>query len=260
VVNDFSQHRFAVQLGEMWATRAKRCQAMDGAPDGDPVVVGVNTCGSAGRLAGGDAIDERLQGSCTPVSDGALFLLVALGPEQKCISMRELGAIFDVGEAGDLYAFNRVFDVPLGLADALDQVVVTAPDDLCADAFDSWGNGRRSTAAMPASRAIALRLGGPPAKWRLVTRFSPAPRRSCWRPSLSMTPIAPDSRCPRTAPEQRERRSSASTPRTNAGLARDAGFNGTRYVAGASLAERYFANRTDGLRPSSGEDLLVATI
>ena len=43
-------------------------------------------------------------------------------------------------------------------------------------------------------------------------------------------------------------------------LARDAGFNGTRYVAGASLAERYFANRTGGLRPSSGEDLLVATI
>jgi hypothetical protein len=32
------------------------------------------------------------------------------------------------------------------------------------------------------------------------------------------------------------------------------------YVAGASLAERYFADRTDGLRPSSGEDLLVATI
>jgi hypothetical protein len=31
-------------------------------------------------------------------------------------------------------------------------------------------------------------------------------------------------------------------------------------VAGASLAERYFAYRTDGLRPSSGEDLLVATI
>jgi hypothetical protein len=30
--------------------------------------------------------------------------------------------------------------------------------------------------------------------------------------------------------------------------------------SGASLAERYCANRTDGLRPSSGEDLLVATI
>jgi hypothetical protein len=43
-------------------------------------------------------------------------------------------------------------------------------------------------------------------------------------------------------------------------LARDAGFNGTRGAAGASVAERYFADRTDGLRPSSGEDLLVATI
>ena len=75
-----------------------------------------------------------------------------------------------------------------------------------------------------------------------------------------MTPIAPDSRWPRTAPEQ------AGTPFISfytpamLALARDAGFNGTRYVAGAPLAERYFANRTDGLRPSSGEDLLVATI
>ena len=43
-------------------------------------------------------------------------------------------------------------------------------------------------------------------------------------------------------------------------LARGAGFDGTRYVAGASLAERYFADRIDGLRPCSGEDLLVATI
>jgi hypothetical protein len=30
--------------------------------------------------------------------------------------------------------------------------------------------------------------------------------------------------------------------------------------SGASLAERYCAKRTDGLRPSSGADLLVATI
>ncbi len=42
-------------------------------------------------------------------------------------------------------------------------------------------------------------------------------------------------------------------------LARDVGFNHARHVAGSSLAERYFADRTDGLRPSSGEDLLVAS-
>ncbi|WP_312029814.1 hypothetical protein [Rhodococcus opacus] len=41
-------------------------------------------------------------------------------------------------------------------------------------------------------------------------------------------------------------------------LAREAGFDGAQHVAGTSLAERYFADRSDGLRPSSGEDLLVA--
>ena len=41
-------------------------------------------------------------------------------------------------------------------------------------------------------------------------------------------------------------------------LAREAGFQDTRHVPGTSLAERYFAGRADGLRPSSGEDLLVA--
>jgi hypothetical protein len=42
-------------------------------------------------------------------------------------------------------------------------------------------------------------------------------------------------------------------------LAREAGFKDAQHVSGRVLAERYFAGRTDGLRPSSGEDLLVAT-
>ncbi len=41
-------------------------------------------------------------------------------------------------------------------------------------------------------------------------------------------------------------------------MARDAGFAGVRHVPGSSLAERYFSGRDDGLRPSSGEDLVVA--
>jgi hypothetical protein len=43
-------------------------------------------------------------------------------------------------------------------------------------------------------------------------------------------------------------------------MAREAGVKDAQHVSGTVLAERYFANRTDGLRPSSGEDLLVATI
>ncbi|GAA4492088.1 class I SAM-dependent methyltransferase [Actinoallomurus oryzae] len=49
------------------------------------------------------------------------------------------------------------------------------------------------------------------------------------------------------------------TPEEMLAAARDAGFAAVRHVAGASLAERYFAGRADGLRPASGEDLLVAT-
>ncbi|MER6308521.1 class I SAM-dependent methyltransferase [Streptomyces sp. NPDC001657] len=49
------------------------------------------------------------------------------------------------------------------------------------------------------------------------------------------------------------------TPQEMLALAREAGFKDARHVPGAALAERYFAERTDGLRPSSGESLLLAT-
>ncbi|WP_405736170.1 class I SAM-dependent methyltransferase [Streptomyces sp. NBC_01537] len=49
------------------------------------------------------------------------------------------------------------------------------------------------------------------------------------------------------------------TPQRMLALAREAGLADAHHVSGALLAERYFADRTDGLRPSSGEDLLLAT-
>ncbi|KPM53892.1 methyltransferase [Frankia sp. CcI49] len=42
-------------------------------------------------------------------------------------------------------------------------------------------------------------------------------------------------------------------------MAREAGFKDVRHIPGTALAERYFTGRPDGLRPSSGEDVLVAT-
>ena len=42
-------------------------------------------------------------------------------------------------------------------------------------------------------------------------------------------------------------------------MARDAGFAAVQHIPGSSLGDRYFANRADGLRPSSGEDFVVAT-
>lgn len=43
-----------------------------------------------------------------------------------------------------------------------------------------------------------------------------------------------------------------------AALAREAGFGDVRYVPTDELAERYLAGRADGLRPASGEGLLLA--
>jgi methyltransferase (TIGR00027 family) len=42
-------------------------------------------------------------------------------------------------------------------------------------------------------------------------------------------------------------------------MGREAGFEDTQHVSSSALADRYFANRPDGLRPSTGEDLLLAT-
>jgi len=49
------------------------------------------------------------------------------------------------------------------------------------------------------------------------------------------------------------------TPDEAVALALDAGFVEAHSVSGPELADRYFTGRSDGLRPSTGEDLLVAT-
>ena len=50
------------------------------------------------------------------------------------------------------------------------------------------------------------------------------------------------------------------TPAEMLSLARDVGFKEVKHVSAAMLAQRYFASRTDGLRPpNNSEELLVGT-
>ena len=50
------------------------------------------------------------------------------------------------------------------------------------------------------------------------------------------------------------------TPKEMLTLAREAGFETVQHVSAAALSQRYFAGRTDGLRPpNNSEELLVAT-
>lgn len=43
-------------------------------------------------------------------------------------------------------------------------------------------------------------------------------------------------------------------------LAREAGFSQAEQISTADLTERYFTGRTDGLRPATGESILLATV
>jgi methyltransferase (TIGR00027 family) len=49
------------------------------------------------------------------------------------------------------------------------------------------------------------------------------------------------------------------TPDEIVSMARDAGFTAAEHASGKALAQRYFSGRSDGLRPSTGEDFLIAT-
>lgn len=50
------------------------------------------------------------------------------------------------------------------------------------------------------------------------------------------------------------------SPEDIVALARECGLPKVRYVSTADIIERYFAGRTDGLRPSNGEQFIVATV
>jgi methyltransferase (TIGR00027 family) len=49
------------------------------------------------------------------------------------------------------------------------------------------------------------------------------------------------------------------TPKEMLKLASETGFKEVEHLSTASLTPRYFSGRTDGLRPSSGEELLIGT-
>lgn len=49
------------------------------------------------------------------------------------------------------------------------------------------------------------------------------------------------------------------SPEDMLALARDAGFRQVQHVSGADIVRRYFAHRSDGLRPATGEEFLIAT-
>lgn len=135
------------------------------------------------------------------------------------------------------------------------------PDGLAAAGFDA------ARAAIVASTGVSMYLTGRAnaAMLRRVAALAPGT-------TLAMTFLLPLERAdPAIRPvlEMAEKGARAGgtpflsffTPPEILALAREAGFREARHVSAADLARRYFAGRTDGLRPpENGEELLVATV
>lgn len=107
---------------------------------------------------------------------------------------------------------------------------------------------------------IGLRLAAPGEGWRRRPDMHPG-ATSRARASIVASarfiedPVEREELPLRQATERGARASG--TPEIVA-LASKAGFKEVRHVSSSSLAERYFGGRTDGLRPSSSEEILVA--
>jgi methyltransferase (TIGR00027 family) len=173
--------------------------------------------------------------------------------------------VFEVDQPGtQAWKRQRLIELGYGIPDWLRLV----PAD-----FDASGDWRKQLSAAgfdPAQPAVVVSTGvsmyltkdATALALREIGGFAPGS-------TLAMTFLLPvelldDADQPGLQMAERGARASGTpfvsffTPQEMLALARDAGFRKARHVPGAELAERYFGGRPDGLRPSSGEDFLVA--
>lgn len=196
--------------------------------------------------------------------------LVILGAGLDTLAERrpDLGArlrIFEVDRPGtQAWKRRRLVELGIGVPDWLRMV----PIDF--EAGDSWWDGLRAAGFDPARRAVVASAG---VSMYLAKETTAATLRQLAElaagSTVAMTFLLPvdiieAADRPGLETSSRGARSSGTpfvsffTPEELVGMARDAGFPEVRHLAGRELAERYFAGRPDGLRPSSGEDVLLA--
>jgi methyltransferase (TIGR00027 family) len=175
--------------------------------------------------------------------------------------------VFEVDQPGpQAWKRQRLIELGYGVPDRLRLVPVDFEADgdwwarLAAAGFDA------GSPAIVASAGVSMYLtrDTTAATLRRIARLAPG-STLVMTFQLPIELLDPGDRPVREAVENAARASgtpfvSFHTPAEMLALARNAGFADARHVAGSSHAARYFAGRLDGLRPPSGEDLLIATI
>jgi methyltransferase (TIGR00027 family) len=174
--------------------------------------------------------------------------------------------VFEVDQPGpQAWKRQRLIELGYGIPDWLRLVPVNFEES------ESWWEQLAAAGFDPGQPAVVASTGvtmylskdATAATLRQIARLAPGS-------TLAMTfllpaPLLDDAdRSGLQASEQGARASgtpfiSFYTPADMLDLAREAGFSDVRHVPGSSLGQRYFSERPDGLRPSSGEDLLVAS-
>lgn len=173
--------------------------------------------------------------------------------------------VFELDQSGAQgWKRQRLIELGFGIPEWLRLV----PVDFEADA--SWWE-RLATAGFDAGRPAVVASAGVSmyltkdaiaAMLRQITALAPGSTLAMTF-LLPLEFVEPEERPGREASEKGARASgtpfiSFFTPPEMLALAREAGFKEVQHVSAATLAQRYFAGRTDGLRPGS-EELLVAT-
>lgn len=196
---------------------------------------------------------------------------VLLGAGLDTIAQRrpELGErlrIFEVDQPGtQAWKRRRLVELGFGVPDWLRSV----PVDF--ESGEDWWEGLRSAGFDPARPAVVASTGVTMYLAKETTAATLRQLASLARGStVVMTFLLPMELlddADRPGLEMSARGAAASgtpfvsfySPDEMLELARAAGFGQVEHVSSTMVADRYFAGRSDGLRPSTGEDVLVAT-
>jgi len=199
----------------------------------------------------------------------AQYVILGAGLDTFAQRKPEIGAglrVFEVDQPGtQAWKRQRLIELGYGIPDWLRLV----PVDF--EASEDWWERLSAAGFDPGQPAIVVSTGvsmyltkdATAATLRRIAELAPGS-------TLAMTFLLPAELVDdgdRSALQVSERGARASgtpfisfyTPPEMLALASEVGFNDARHVSGTVLAERYFADRTDGLRPSTGESFLVAT-
>ena len=228
----------------------------------------VGTAGFRAAIVARARFIEDLVAAQTKAGVGQLVLLGA-GLDTMAERRPDLAAelqIFEVDQPGTLaWKERRLIETGIGIPDALRFV----PIDFESGA--SWWDGLRAAGFDPGQRAVVASTG---VSMYLAKETTADTLRqlAALAPGSTVVmtfliPMELVDQADKAGLETSTKGAQASgtpfvsfyTPDEMVATAREAGFADVRHVPGRELGERYFSDRSDGLRPSTGEDLIVAT-